>query len=298
MRSLSPLRYPGSKPNLAEYFKAFLRENLLWGTELVEPYAGSASLSLALLRSGAIAKAFLVERDPLLYAFWKQIKRNPDALCRKVRSVSVSLATWRRMQKFLKVDRPSDGDLLDLALACVFLNRTNFSGILSAKPIGGISQKSQYRIDCRFNRDTLIAGLQSVAELAPHMRVSFGDAISFMRSHAETFARRAAVVYVDPPYYLQGRKLYRYHYSDRDHERLARFLDASTFKWIVSYDNHPFIRRLFKKQVVVPIWLSYVVKQSRRVEELLISNCTLLPVEYVDAGPKRHPVIRGIVAAG
>jgi DNA adenine methylase len=298
MRSLSPLRYPGSKPNLAEYFEAFLRENLLWGTELVEPYAGSGSLSLALLRSGAISNAYLVERDPLLYAFWKQIKRDPDALCRRVRNVTVSLATWRRMQKFLNVDRPSHGDLLDLALACVFLNRTNFSGILGAKPIGGISQTSPYKIDCRFNKDTLIAGIQSVAELAPHLRVAFGDAIPYLRTHAQAFADRSALVYVDPPYYLQGRKLYRYHYSDRDHERLARFLDASAFKWIVSYDNHPFIRDLFKNQIVVPIWLNYVVKQSRRAEELLISNCKLLPVEYVDAGPGRRPAIRGRAAAG
>lgn len=293
MRSLSPLRYPGSKPNLAEYFEAFLRENLLWGTELVEPFAGSASLSLALLRRGAISKAYLVERDPLLYAFWKQIKRDPDALCRKVANVRVSLATWRRMQRFLKFDRPSEADVLDLALACVFLNRTNFSGILGAKPIGGMSQDSPYKIDCRFNRGALVAGIQAVAGVAPRLRVTFGDAVPYMRKHAEAFAQRAAVVYVDPPYYLQGRKLYRYHFRDKDHRRLAQLLDASPFKWIVSYDNHPFIRNLFRDQVVVPIWLNYVVKQSRRAEELLISNCKLLPVEYVDAGRHRRPAIRG-----
>ncbi len=293
MRSLSPLRYPGSKPNLVEYFESFLRENLLWGAEIVEPYAGSASLSLALLRSGAASKAVLVERDPLLYALWKQIKRDPVALCRRLRDVSVTLATWRRMQRFLLADRPSDAEILDLAVACVFLNRTNFSGILGAKPIGGMSQRSDYMIDCRFNKKTLISGIESAAELAPRLRVVFGDAISYMRRNARAFEERASVVYVDPPYYVQGRKLYRYHYSDRDHQRLASFLDASAFKWVVSYDNHPFIRRLFRNQTVVPIWLNYVVKQSRRAEELLISNCPLLPVEYVDVGPRRHPAIRG-----
>lgn len=298
MRSLSPLRYPGSKPNLVEYFESFLRENLLWGRELVEPYAGSASLSLALLRSGAVSNAVLVERDPLLYAFWKQVKQDPDALCRRLRGVSVTLATWRRMQKFLVVDRPSQADTLDLATACVFLNRTNFSGILGAKPIGGMSQGSGYKIDCRFNKLRVIAGIESVAELAPKFRVVFGDAIAFLRQNARAFEQRASVVYVDPPYYLQGRKLYRYHYSDPDHLRLAAFLDASAFRWVVSYDNHPVIRRLFKNQTVVPIWLNYVVKQSRRASELLISNCRLLPVEYVDVGPRRHPAIRGRAVAG
>jgi DNA adenine methylase len=294
MRSLSPLRYPGSKPNLVEYFETFLRENLLWGVDLIEPYAGSASLSLALLTSGAIRRASLVERDPLLYAFWKQIKQDPEKLCSRIRNVAVSLTTWKRMQRFLDVRDPSATSLVDLAMACVFLNRTNFSGILKAKPIGGMSQTSDYRIDCRFNKGTLIESIMAVAELAPRIDVSFGDAIGYLQRRSGSISERGALVYVDPPYYVQGRKLYRFHYGEDEHRQLAEFLDASTFKWIVSYDNHPFIRKLFKNQKVVPIWLNYVVKQSRRAQELLISNCRLLPVQYVDLGRKRGSANRQV----
>ena len=202
--------------------------------------------------------------------------------------MSVSLATWRRMQRYLRVTRPSEGDIPDLAAACVFLNRTNFSGILHAKPIGGISQSSGYSIGCRFTKDTLINSIESLADLADRIDIAFGDGVSYLKRHAVSIARRDAVVYVDPPYYLQGRKLYRYHFADEDHERLARFLDESQFRWLVSYDNHPFVRRLFKNHTVVPILLNYVVKQSRRAQELLISNMPLPAVAYMDLGPKRR----------
>ena len=292
MRSLSPLRYPGSKATLVDYFETFMRENLLWGADLVEPYAGSASLSLALLKSGAVGKAFLVERDPLLYCFWKQIKTDPEALCRRIEKVNVSIDTWKRMQRFLRVDRPNRREMLDLATACLFLNRTNFSGILKAKPIGGMSQSSDYKLDCRFNRKTLVASIAAIAEFAPRIEVAFDDAIAYLRRRGPRISDNGTIVYVDPPYYLQGKKLYRFHYTEKQHQRLAAFLDASSFKWIVSYDNHPFIRKLFKNQEVVPIWLNYVVKQSRRAQELLISNCHLLPVQYVESGRNRSLSIR------
>ena len=293
MRSLSPLRYPGSKPDLAEYFAALLSENLLCNADIVEPFAGSAALSLALLAARKVNRAFLVERDPLLYAFWRQMKLSPGALCDRINRVKVCIRTWHRMQRYLLVKTPDPSSVLDLATACVFLNRTNFSGILHAKPIGGISQSSIYPIDCRFNKKTVISSIENIACLMPQITVSFGDGVSYLRRNRRTIEANSRMVYVDPPYYEQGRKLYRYHYKDRDHLRLAEFLDSSTFRWVVSYDNHPFIRNLFKRQAIVPIFLNYVVKQSRRAEELLIANFPLLPVTYIEQGTKRRHAIRG-----
>ncbi|HEY3353165.1 MAG TPA: DNA adenine methylase [Polyangia bacterium] len=276
----SPLRYPGSKTHIIDYFEVLLRENLALGAELVEPYAGGASLSLGLLARDAVSSVRLVERDPLLFAFWKAVVTEPARLCDEIARVQVTLESWKRFRRYLEIDNPRGHDPVELGLACLFLNRTCFSGIISAGPIGGVSQSSQYRIDCRFNHSALMAAVEGAARFRDRIRVTFGDALAYMVRRRDAFARRGAVVYVDPPYYEKGYKLYRYHYEDKDHQRLARFLDASTFRWVVSYDNHPFVQRLFKNQKVVPIYLNYVVKQSRRAEELLISNLKLLDVEY------------------
>jgi DNA adenine methylase len=235
---------------------------------------------MALLRRGAVSRVFLVERDPLLYSFWQQLKISPDALIRRLKRQKVDLASWAKMQRYLRVSRPDPSMTLELATACVFLNRTNFSGILHAKPIGGIGQKSKYAIDCRFNKEGVAQALLATAELVPKVNIAFGDGVAYLLRNRNRIASKDRVVYVDPPYYGQGRKLYRFHYRDKDHARLARVLNESPFRWVASYDNHQYVRGLFSGQTIVPIFLNYVVKQSRRAEELLISNVRLPPVHY------------------
>ena len=275
----SPFRYPGSKHMLVDYIVGVLRANLLVGVEFFEPYAGGASVSMNLLAGGHVRRAHLVERDPLLYAFWKCVKIDCEALLDRIASAKVTVDTWRRLQSRLAPDALERYSLADLAFAGLFFNRTNFSGILGAKPIGGLSQSSEYAIDCRFNHKRLQDQVSAVAKLSDRFTVSYGDALGYMKRNAERIAR-TGVAYIDPPYYQQGRKLYRFHYKERNHRRLAEFLDRQQFPWIVSYDDHPTIRAVFAQQQVVPITLNYAVRESRRVTELMISNRRLLEPEY------------------
>lgn len=279
---ISPLRYPGSKYILADYFERTIHENLFTGCHFYEPYAGGASMSLCLLGREAISRATLVERDPLVYSFWKCVQTQPDALCERITRLRVSVATWKRFQCYLSPNARSEYDLLDLGVAGLFFNRANFSGIINAKPIGGMSQASQYTIDCRFNKERLIDQIQQVAKLRRRFSVHFGDAVKYLRRRQEKIAGEHSFVYVDPPYLKQGRKLYRYFYRLEQHRGLAEFLNPAPFKWMVSYDNHPFIHELFQNQRIVPIFLSYAVKQSRKAEELLIANFPLAQPSYED----------------
>lgn len=276
----SPLRYPGSKHILAQYFESTINENLLTGCHFYEPYAGGASTSLYLLGHGVISRAYLVERDPLIYAFWKCVQGQPEALCARIKQLKITMSTWKRFQRFLTPNALREYDLLDLGLAGLFLNRTNFSGILNAKPIGGMSQSSEYTIDCRFNKARIIDAITKIALFSDRFSVFWGDAVKFLRSRQEKIAAQHSLVYIDPPYLQQGPRLYRYFYRDAQHRELAEFLNPSPFKWIVSYDNHPFIHGLFKDQQIVPIRLNYAVKKSRKADELLIANLQLSEPSY------------------
>jgi len=111
------------------------------------------------------------------------------------------------------------------------------------------------------------------------IRVLHGDGIAYLRRSKLRLEREMTPVYVDPPYHGQGRRLYRYHFQDRQHRSLARHLDAATYPWLVSYDNTPFIRDLFERQKIVPIFLRYAVRKARRADELLITNQHQLPVQ-------------------
>src|SRR5438034_1229838 len=137
---LSPLRYPGAKRRLGGYIVEALHLNGLRPRLLVEPFAGGANVALQLLAYSAVDKVVLGERDALLASFWRTVFFDADWLIEQVQTIPVTVHQWERFRK-----APGDTDR-DRALACLFLNRTSFSGILAdnAGPIGGRHQRSIY----------------------------------------------------------------------------------------------------------------------------------------------------------
>lgn len=278
----SPLRYPGGKHVLAPYVAGVIEENFLTGCTLYEPFAGSAAVSLELLRLGYVDRSVLVERDPLMYAFWHCVKHEFESLCSAVEDIDVSINTWRKFEPLRHVDDPfqSEYSLLQLGLGALFFNRTNFSGVIGAGPIGGASQKSKYKIDCRFNKAAVIAGLRGLNSLAPSIEPFFGDALSWFESVNHDDLCKNAFVYVDPPYFTQGKKLYRYSFDNSQHLRLANALTSAVYPWLLSYDDAPFVRDLYLKSNVQSIYLDYSVKSSRLANEIVISNLCIPPPVY------------------
>lgn len=265
---LSPLRYPGSKARLASLVATLLEENLLVGSHIYEPFAGGASVSLNLLANGFVASATLVERDPLVYSLWKVIQDGPDPLIKRLRSSKVSLASWKRLLPLREVKRPTAGLLTELAYAGLFFNRTCFSGIIGAGPIGGLDQSSDYKIDCRFNRETLIRSIEAMHILMRKVDLRFGDGITFLSRLGE--AAPHSFAYIDPPYVSNGHKLYRYSFSKRHHERLAEAVQKLQIPWMVSYDNHSLIRGLYSPASSSTVSTYHALKGAKFVDELLI----------------------------
>ena len=62
----TPLRYPGGKAWLTNYVESFIRYNRLNVDTIVEPYGGSAAISIRLLQRGIVNQAFISETDPLI----------------------------------------------------------------------------------------------------------------------------------------------------------------------------------------------------------------------------------------
>jgi DNA adenine methylase len=279
---LSPLRYPGGKALLVPYISCVIEENFLGGCTFYEPYAGGASVSLELLRLGFISDAVLIEKDPLVYAFWWSVFNATDELCNAVLACPVSLSTWNQLQPTRSVLNPieSDYSLLQLGVAGLFFNRTNFSGIMGAGPIGGVLQKSDYKINCRFNPIKLVRQIRAAAKFSSRIKLHFGDALTFLRKNTEKISTGFSFVYIDPPYYVQGGKLYRYAYKDQDHADLAHFIRGQGYPWLLSYDDHPRIRELYESSQVQPIYLDYKVRSSKTAQELLISNLEIPPPVY------------------
>lgn len=280
-----PLRYPGGKTKLVDYIEAFIKSNGLLGCTIYEPYAGGASVSLNMLDRGLVTRAIINEKDPLLYCFWRSVFEHSEELCELIRRTEINLSSWREMEKFRDPIYSENESILKIGFACLFLNRTSFSGLLISNPLGGWEQESEYKIDCRFNKDKLIKYIRNISRFKEQVSVIKGDALDLMKKRIKYKPNGKIFVYIDPPYYLQGKKLYRFYYSDDQHQGLAKYLLSKTFPWLLSYDQHDFIKQLYEqkhetsdKLYFQNTYFDYSARFSKsRQAELLISNRELPP---------------------
>ncbi len=269
---LNPLRYPGSKADLVHTIDQIIRDAGIQGVSLWEPYAGSAAISMGLLELNTVRNVVLNERDPLLFAFWHCVFDCPERLADRFLDLEVSLRTWHRLAPLLEIDSPKGNDLVQLGVAALFFNRANFSGIIHGGPIGGHLQKSQYKIDCRTNKDDIIVRIAQLSSFAGLVDVRFGDGLKMLGGGD---ARPDRLYYIDPPYFVQGERLYRYSFRHGDHKRLAAALKRMNSRWILSYDKHYVIESLYEAFSIRTHGFFYSANSRKRDQELVIANFPL-----------------------
>jgi DNA adenine methylase len=135
-----------------------------------------------------------------------------------------------------------------------------------------MQQKSEYKIDCRTNKDEIISRVLAISALNRQIKVHFGDAVDLIHSRRN---RTRDVLYVDPPYYVQGESLYRYFYRLKDHKRLAEALTTTKANWLASYDDHHVIEFLYEQFTIKRHAFKYSARKPKSHNELLIANFDL-----------------------
>ncbi len=274
MNLASPLRYPGGKSRLAPFLGRIIKANRLVDPVYFEPYAGGAGAALSLLFAERVSRIVLNDRDRCVYAFWRAALNQTDRFLELLDSTPLTIREWRRQRQVYL--HPRGESLLRLGFATFFLNRCNRSGIIgTGGPIGGLEQRGKWKLDARFNRETLRERIEKVELFRDRIEFHDMDAIHFLRSVVRPIIRRgaAALTYLDPPYYSKARDLYLDSYTHADHATLARFLGRSRFfKWIMTYDNVPEIRALYGKHPQLPFDLDYSLYERRSGSELLIHD--------------------------
>ena len=86
-------------------------------------------------------------------------------------------------------------------------------------------------------------------------------------------------IYLDPPYYEKGPQLYRYSMDEEDHRVLAMQLRECKAQWILSYDDHQEIRRLYSWARIesVDSNYSYTMAVARSVTRRKNSEIVITP---------------------
>lgn len=272
MNTNSPLRYPGGKQRLANFVMLLLRQNGLKDVQYAEPYAGGAGVALTLLYQEFARKVYINDLDKAIYAFWHSVLYHNEKLCRFVGEVDLTIEEWRIQRE---VYNQSSDDLFELGCATFYLNRTNRSGIIpKAGVIGGFAQTGKWKIDARFNRETLVKRLKKIGMYGSRVVLTNLDAIEFI-DFVDRELPANSLLYLDPPYFEKGSELYKKFYVESDHELVARRMLELQRPWIVSYDYHPALINLYSDVRHIDYPLGYSAAKRYKGHEVMFFSPNL-----------------------
>jgi len=272
----SPLRYPGGKASISNFIKLVLCKNKLLDGHYIEIYAGGAGIAWPLLFEEYVKYVSINDISKPVFAFWHSALHDSERLCKLINDIPITIQEWHH-QKAIQ-SRPNDYSSLELGFSTFFLNRTNRSCILQAGIIGGKGQNGKWKIDARFNKKDLIQRIQRIASYASRIKLYNLDAFDFINTILPTLSNKA-LVYLDPPYYTKGHKLYENHYSFDDHVKLASLIPIQVKQpWIVSYDYCPQIIGLYSQYRNIQYNLDYSAQESYTGSEIMFfSNNITIP---------------------
>tara|TARA_R110000787_G_scaffold153979_1_gene267848 strand:- start:677 stop:1534 length:858 start_codon:yes stop_codon:yes gene_type:complete len=273
----SPLRYPGGKAKIANFLERVLRENEIFDCEYVEPFAGGAGAALRLLSMEHARRIWINDLDPAIFCFWKSVLEHTDELCKLILNARLTLPEWRKQHEIFK--QSDANETLLLGFATFYLNRTNRSGILTGSVIGGLDQTGSWLIDARFNKIVLVDRIKKISEYKNRIKLTNIDANEMIKSMDSSKKR---FVYLDPPYFKNGKRLYLNHYNKNDHINLSNSLKDFSGKWVVTYDNAQEIKDLYTDYPITDFTLNYSASKARKGQEILIPSPGLrVPYEYL-----------------
>ncbi|BAU40314.1 DNA adenine methylase [Leptolyngbya sp. O-77] len=267
----SPLRYPGGKSRAIAQILPLLPECI---AEFREPFVGGGSVFLAAKQqlpfwSDQTPRLFWINdlnRD--LVCFWKTARDQNEALVKKVSWLRSSFPTGRELYTFLLDERNSSTDF-DRAVRFFVMNRITFSGVMDS---GGYSQQAYER---RFT-ESAIARLAKLPGLLSGVQITQGDYAELLQKPGKD-----VFIFLDPPYLSATHsKLYGVKgnlHTAFDHVRFAKAMQRCPHRWLITYDDSPEVRSLFRFATIVEWELQYGMNNYKQAiaakgKELFIKN--------------------------
>lgn len=264
----SPLRYPGGKASLTDFFESTINALGLDKPTYIEPYAGGAGAGLELLYRGIVSRVVINDLDKSIHSIWTSMLNRTDEFLRRVELTPLTVDEWKRQRDVYRRRDDANIDPLDLGFAAFYLNRTNRSGVLRAGVIGGLDQTGDSKIDARFPRTGLIRRIEHLASHRSQVRVTCQDGVNRLK---HWLPKDNVFAYVDPPYYAKGSFLYLNAFNDDQHRDLATLLNASAdANWVLTYDKSDFIQNLYRDRRSQEYALHYSGHRRELATELMV----------------------------
>jgi DNA adenine methylase len=249
---IGPLPYIGGKNRLATKIISLLPEHATY----VEPFAGGAQV---LFHKPPSEVEVLNDLDFDVVNFFRVCQWHYEELVRYLKYCLVS----RKLHELHLETNPATLTDIQRAGRFFYLQKNSFGGlVLRQKFHYGVTQASNYNaqripevIEQAHNRL-----LRVQIESLPYEQVVL------------KYDRPTTLFYLDPPYW--ERRLYRHNFTEQDFIALEQRLHGIKGKFLLSLDDHPEVRKLFRNWRLLPVDIAYTAqrKVGRKFHELLITN--------------------------
>lgn len=227
----SPFRYAGGKSWLLPHIRRWFASLPFKPYKLVEPFAGGASVGLAVAFEDLAERATLVEIDPDVAAVWHTIIHGDASwLAQRIRSFDLNTESARAV-----IDNPSKA-VHDRAFRTLLRNRVNHGGIL-APGVGMLKTGENGKgIHSRWYPETLAKRIEAIALHRSQLAFVEADGLDVMRNNVSC---NQTVFFLDPPYTAGGKRAGArlYAHNSLDHRRLFTLAAQIQGDFLLTYDN-------------------------------------------------------------
>jgi DNA adenine methylase len=263
----SPLRYPGGKSRVAEKIVSLIPDF----KEFREPFVGGGSIFINLQQKFPDRIFWINDKYSELSTFWETLKSKPEKLIEQIWNWKHEYSDGKKLFYFLRENKDNFDEVKTAAMFFVF-NRITFSGTTEA---GGFSKQA---FEKRFTESS-IERLYPIPQILQNVKITNADYENSVNANGKD-----VFLFLDPPYFsATNSALYGKNgnlHKAFDHEKFAETLKNCSHKWILTYDDSPFIRELFSFAEISSWDLVYSMrnvtkKSDQKEKELLISNYSI-----------------------
>ena len=247
-----PLAYIGGKRAIAKQIIEVFPEH----TTYVEAFAGGAQV---FFKKEPSKVEVLNDLDGEMVNFFRVCQQHHEELVRSLRFVIVS----RKWFELLRDTDPTKLTDIQRAARQLYLLKNSYAGLV---------RNPNYRYSVAqtsgFNPERLP---EIIAETHHRLARVQIECLPYEKVLAQ-YDRATTLFYLDPPYY--GRKLYKFNLDPDDFRKMTERLGKLRGKFVLSLNDVPEVRAIFKAFHIRGIDLSYTAQKiaGRRYHEVLITN--------------------------
>ena len=247
----SIFRYPGGKSKNS--IKNLILSYAPKFSEYREPFVGGGGIYFSV---DPTKRRWINDIDPNLIEVYKALADRPDQfieLCKSIKPAMIgeplaypkenSSGQQYNARLKAKFDELSYNEEADQALRYFFINRTVWGVRVNYDP----KMKSRMYFSNPGGWDIVNTNkLEKAAKIIKGTRISCGDYSTLLTENGDD-----VYIFCDPPYYKNTElvgpsRLYGFGFEVEDHAKLAHQIIACKHKVLISYDDHPIIRELYK----------------------------------------------------